>query len=108
MYRSKILLATLLAVTANSVIAEQRDDWIRRILSSGATTATSYTSSRDDRQALAEREDASSFVASAGRIRGPYLEARLQQVRQTHPALQASDMELATAILALSRYAGTE
>ncbi|MNT92876.1 hypothetical protein D3C72_2342320 [compost metagenome] len=46
------------------------------------------------------RDDASSFIASDGAIRGPYLEAELQRLRSEHPALQGrSDQELASAIL---------
>ena len=55
---------------------------------------------RRPRVARLAREDAVSFVASNGEIRGPYLEAALQQMRREQPDLQASDMELATAILA--------
>ncbi|MNJ72461.1 hypothetical protein D3C77_691120 [compost metagenome] len=46
------------------------------------------------------RDDASSFVASNGEIRGPYLEAALQRIRSEHPDLKATDSELANAILA--------
>jgi len=41
----------------------------------------------------------SAFVASGGTIRGVYLESVLQQVRQDNPGLNASDEELANAIL---------
>jgi len=44
-----------------------------------------------------------SFIASGGTIRGAYLEAALQQIRREHPGLQASDQELAAAILAQPR-----
>jgi uncharacterized protein (TIGR02448 family) len=42
----------------------------------------------------------SAFVASDGAIRGAYVESALQQVRQSNPGLQASDADLAKAILA--------
>lgn len=74
--------------------------FVRQILSSGATTASTYMTFRDDKLVAAAREDASSFVASDGEIRGPYLEAMLQQIRSDQPDLQASDMELASAVLA--------
>ncbi|HCP31228.1 MAG TPA: ribonucleotide reductase, partial [Pseudomonas sp.] len=45
-------------------------------------------------------DDAGSFVASEGAIRGPFLESAIKQVRAEHPGLHASDMELANAILA--------
>jgi hypothetical protein len=48
----------------------------------------------------AGRRGAGSFVASEGAIRGPFLEAAMRQVRAENPGMQASDMELANAILA--------
>jgi uncharacterized protein (TIGR02448 family) len=45
------------------------------------------------------RDDLSAFVASGGAIRGVYLESVLQQVRQDNPGLNASDEDLANAIL---------
>lgn len=51
---------------------------------------------------LQARDDAASFVASEGRIRGARLEAALRQLRERDEAArQASDLELAQAILAL-------
>ncbi|EIK54956.1 ribonucleotide reductase subunit alpha [Stutzerimonas stutzeri TS44] len=76
------------------------DGLVRDLLSSGATTASTYLTFKDDKLILPARADASSFVASAGAIRGPYLEAMLHQLRAEQPQLQASDMELASAILA--------
>ncbi|MCQ4263355.1 ribonucleotide reductase [Stutzerimonas stutzeri] len=76
------------------------DGLVRDILSSGATTASTYLTFKDNKLVIPAREDAGSFVASDGAIRGPYLEAMLQQVRSEQPHLQASDMELASAILA--------
>jgi uncharacterized protein (TIGR02448 family) len=45
------------------------------------------------------RDDLSAFVASGGAIRGVYLESVLQQARQDNPGLNASDEDLANAIL---------
>jgi uncharacterized protein (TIGR02448 family) len=39
-------------------------------------------------------------VASNGAIRGPYLEAAITEIRAKNPGMQASDMDLANAILA--------
>ena len=39
------------------------------------------------------------FVASGGAIRGVYLESVMQQIRQDNPGLNASDEDLARAIL---------
>ncbi|MCQ4276435.1 DUF2388 domain-containing protein [Stutzerimonas degradans] len=76
------------------------DGLVRDLLSSGATTASTYLTFKDNKLALPAREDASSFVASDGAIRGPHLEALLRQLRAEQPQLQASDMGLASAILA--------
>ncbi|ACO76736.1 hypothetical protein AvCA_04820 [Azotobacter vinelandii CA] len=80
--------------------AQADDDFVRDIISSGITTASTYLTVKDDKLIVAAREDAGTFVASDGRIRGPYLEAALRQLREADPRLQASDMELAGAILA--------
>ncbi len=76
------------------------DGLVRDLLSSGATTASTYLTFKDNKLVLPAREDASSFVASDGAIRGPHLEALLRQLRAEQPQLQASDMGLASAILA--------
>ncbi|WP_313026716.1 DUF2388 domain-containing protein [Pseudomonas lopnurensis] len=80
--------------------AAMADGLVRDILSSGATTASTYLTFKDNKLVVAAREDAGSFVASDGAIRGPYLEAMLQRLRSEQPQLQTSDMELASAILA--------
>ena len=70
--------------------------------SSAGSSASSGGSSGDDKMVLRARDDAASFVASEGRIRGARLEAALRQLRERNPAARgASDMELARAILAL-------
>ncbi|MGE8497129.1 MAG: DUF2388 domain-containing protein [Pseudomonas sp.] len=76
------------------------DGVLRDILSSGATTASTYLTFKDNKMIVPARDDASSFIASDGEIRGPHLEAALVKLRAEHPDLKASDMELATAILA--------
>lgn len=55
----------------------------------------------DDKVVREARDDAASFVASGGAIRGVRLEAALRHVRSKQPELQADDMGLAQAILAL-------
>jgi uncharacterized protein (TIGR02448 family) len=70
--------------------------------SSAGTSASSDSSSGDDKVVLQARDDAASFVASDGRIRGVQLEAALRCLREHDAAArQASDMQLAKAILAL-------
>lgn len=69
--------------------------------SAGASSAgSSGSSSGDDKVVLQARDDAASFVASDGRIRGAQLEAALRTLRERDPgARQASDLQLAQAIL---------
>ncbi len=92
---NSLLLAALVVGSASASAAGLRD-----ILSSGATTASTYLTFKDKKLIVPAHDEASSFVASGGEIRGPYLEAALQQLRAENPSLQASDMELASAILA--------
>jgi len=65
-------------------------------------TSDTTTSIRDSKIVLAARDDAASFVASQGAIRGAQLEAALTRIRSRVPEAQdASDLVLAEAILAL-------
>ncbi|AEB60813.1 holliday junction resolvasome, helicase subunit [Ectopseudomonas mendocina] len=65
-------------------------------------TSDTTTSLRDMKAVVQARDDAASFVASAGEIRGAQLEAALLTIRQQLPEAQtASDLQLAEAILAL-------
>lgn len=97
--RVKLAAATLalLSLSAGSAMA---DTFWRNVISSGATTASTYLTSKDHKMVLAAQDDAGSFVASDGNIRGPFLESALQKVRADNPGLKATDMELANAILA--------
>ena len=66
------------------------------------SSASSGSTSGDDKVVLRARDDAASFVASEGRIRGARLEAALRRLRERDAAArEASDMQLAQAILAL-------
>lgn len=93
---SPFIFTVLVAFTAPTFA----EGVVRDILSSGATTASTYLTFKDKKLIVPARDDASSYVASAGEIRGPYLQAALNRLRAEHPELQASDMELASAILA--------
>ncbi|MCP8462865.1 DUF2388 domain-containing protein [Pseudomonas sp. ZM23] len=94
-----VIALTLLPLA--SAFAEDRSFW-RGVLTSGATTASTYLTSRDDHKLVGPaQDDAASFIASDGAIRGPYLEAALLKLRNADPALaNTSDSELASAILA--------
>ncbi|VVO29217.1 DUF2388 domain-containing protein [Pseudomonas fluorescens] len=97
--RFKLAVATLalLSIPVGSAMA---DSFWRNVISSGATTGSTYLTFKDHKLMVAAQDDAGSFVASEGGIRGPYLEAAMQKVRADNPGLQATDMELANAILA--------
>lgn len=70
--------------------------------SSAGSSASSGSTSGDDKVVLQARDDAASFVASDGRIRGARLEAALRSLRERNASARASsDMQLAQAILAL-------
>lgn len=65
-------------------------------------TSDTTTSVRDMKVVRAARDDAASFVASGGDLRGAQLEAAFGALRERLPeARYASDLQLAEAILAL-------
>ncbi len=69
--------------------------------SSAGSSASSGSTSGDDKVVLRARDDAAGFVASDGRIRSARLEAALRHLRaHDAQARQASDLQLALAILA--------
>ncbi|NBF01087.1 DUF2388 domain-containing protein [Pseudomonas sp. Fl5BN2] len=97
--RLKIAVVTL-ALLSLPVGSAMADTFWRNVISSGATTGSTYLTFKDHKLIVAAQDDAGSFVASDGNIRGPYLEAAMQKVRAENPGLKATDMELANAILA--------
>jgi uncharacterized protein (TIGR02448 family) len=97
--RLKLAVATL-ALLSLPVGSAMADTFWRNVISSGATTGSTYLTFKDNKLIVAAQDDAGSFVASDGSIRGPYLETAMQKVRADNPGLQATDMDLANAILA--------
>lgn len=95
--KSAIAAVALISLPLGHAMA---DGFWRDVISSGATTASTYLTFKDHKLIVAAQDDAGSYVASQGTIRGPYLEAAMQKVRADNPGLQASDMDLANAILA--------
>ncbi len=95
------LICALLALSTAPAIAGSFAGTSAGSASAGSS-ASSGSTSGDDKVVLQARDDAASFVASEGRIRGAQLEAALRRLRETRAdARQASDMQLAQAILAL-------
>lgn len=91
-----------LAGTASASSFIGTTDTLASGLSNTVKSTTNATSSlADDKVVLAAREDAASFVGSAGEVRGARLEAALTHIRAQAPTLEATDLQLAEAILAL-------
>ncbi|PSS57198.1 DUF2388 domain-containing protein [Pseudomonas sp. BBP2017] len=105
MFRSRLFGAALvlaLASTANATsFVVTTDTIVRGVAASTDATSDVSSSLRDDKIVRAARDDAASFVASHGEIRGVKLESAFAHIRQQAPSLQASDTQLAQAILAL-------
>ncbi|HEY1029326.1 MAG TPA: DUF2388 domain-containing protein [Pseudomonas sp.] len=103
MHAKNVLFASLLTLSmASSVCASSlvaTTDTLLGALAGSAEALSDATSSlRDTKVIRAARDDAASFVASAGTIRGVRLEAALLQLRPHYP--DADDTRLAQAILA--------
>ena len=88
-----------LATSASATSFVVTTDWIADAFGSSSDATSSST--KDDKVIRAARDDAASFVASNGAIRGAQLEAAFVAVRAQYPAARnVSDQELAAAILA--------
>ncbi|MGF6331334.1 uncharacterized protein (TIGR02448 family) [Pseudomonas sp. BS3782 TE3695] len=97
MRRLLLISSLVLCLPVGSAMADVE---AKDVATSAGISASLYSTFKDDKIVIPARDDASSFVASGGTIRGAYLESVLQQIRQDHPDLQASDEDLAKAILA--------
>lgn len=103
-YLLPTILATLcLTATAQAqTLVATSNILVRALDRSLDFTSDTTTSVRDMKVVLAARDDAASFVASAGDIRGANLEAAFAVLRAQLPQVRdASDQQLAEAILAL-------
>jgi len=108
MYMRPILLSAVVAVVLFSATAQAQtlvatsNIIVRALDRTFDFTSDTTTSVRDSKVVLAARDDAASFVASQGQIRGAQLEAAISTIRsQVSEAQGASDLVLAEAILAL-------
>ncbi|WNW12505.1 DUF2388 domain-containing protein [Pseudomonas sp. DTU_2021_1001937_2_SI_NGA_ILE_001] len=101
----RILTATLLLSASCGAFASSflvtTDAIVGAVGASTDATSDVTSSLRDNKLVREARDEAATFVGSAGEIRGARLEAALAHIRQQQPALQASDAQLAEAILAL-------
>nr|WP_298139565.1 DUF2388 domain-containing protein [uncultured Pseudomonas sp.] len=94
------LLSFATGASATSFVATT-DALVGAVAASVDATSDASSSLRDDKVLLAARDDAASFVASRGAIRGVRLQAALMHIRQRAPQLDADDLQLAEAILSL-------
>ncbi|WP_407314126.1 DUF2388 domain-containing protein [Pseudomonas sp. nanlin1] len=97
---ASLLLALTCTAQATSFVVTT-DSIVGALAATTDATSDATSSLRDNKIVRAARDDAASFVASDGDIRGVKLESALAHIRQQAPQLQASDTQLAQAILAL-------
>ena len=100
-----LAIALLLGLSATAAastfytLSDSLSGSVKQISDGTSATSGSFSS---DKVVLAARDDAASYVASGGEIRGVHLEAAFMHIRNRLPsARQASDEQLARAILAL-------
>lgn len=105
MKRLRLIGAAALLACASSAFASSfvvtTDTLVRATSMTSNATSDITNSFRDDKIVLEARDDAASFVASQGDIRGSHLEAALHHIRGKLPSLAANDMQLAQAILTI-------
>ena len=77
------------------------------VATSAGVSASLYSTFKDDKLMIPARDDASSFVASDGAIRGVYLEQVLQRIRQQHPDLNSASDARTTQKLSTGDYITT-
>ncbi|MFC0711017.1 DUF2388 domain-containing protein [Azorhizophilus paspali] len=96
-----IALLLLSTITQARSLEQTSNIVVRSLDRSIDFTSDTTTSIRDMKVVIDARDDAASFVASDGAIRGAQLEAALGAIRERLPeAREASDLALAEAILA--------
>ncbi|WP_296271887.1 DUF2388 domain-containing protein [Pseudomonas sp. UBA6323] len=94
------LLMTLASAASASSFVATTDTLGSALAGSAEATSDATSSLRDSKVVHAAQDDAASFVASNGELRGARLEAALRYLRSQSPDLHsASDLQLAGAIL---------
>lgn len=99
---SALAAAGLLLMAGNAAASSfiGTTDTIGSSLANSVERTSDASTGGNNKVVLQARDDAASFVASNGAIRGVQLEAALQHLRALQPGLEASDMQLAEDILA--------
>lgn len=105
MSRLRLLSAAALLIMAANAQASSfivtTDAVVGALKSTSDATSDLTSSLRDDKIVREARDDAASFVATEGAIRGVKLESAFDHIRQQAPQLNANDAQLAQAILAI-------
>ncbi|WP_133860127.1 MULTISPECIES: DUF2388 domain-containing protein [Pseudomonas] len=93
--RSAALLLGLCLATPVLAFDSTTEGLVKTIYGTSQITTAPF----QNKLVLAARDDAAAFIATDGALRGAQLEETLRALRAADPALQASDRELAEAIL---------
>lgn len=94
---SFIMMLLGAVITLPAMAFESTTDPVVKMLYATQQVSSSFS---NDKIVLAAKSDAATFVASNGEIRGANIEAAFNRIRDLNPALQATDIQLAEAILA--------
>ena len=94
-----LLITPVLMAASWASLAHAFDLTTQGVVATGYATSMVTSAPFDRKLLFAARDDAASFIASDGQLRGAQLESALIYLRQTQPKLHASDLELAHAIL---------
>jgi len=94
-------LLTLASVAHASSFIVTTDSLVGALKATSDASSDATSSLRDNKIVRAAQDDAASFVASNGQIRSVKLESAFDTIRRQAPQLQASDAQLAQAILAI-------
>ncbi|WP_040260504.1 DUF2388 domain-containing protein [Pseudomonas massiliensis] len=99
-FLAALTTVSVASVTQASSFVVTTDALVRAIDATTDTTSDLSSSLRDNKLVQQARDDAASFVASDGAIRGVRLESALAFLREQLPQVQATDTQWAEAIIA--------
>ncbi|WP_348749341.1 DUF2388 domain-containing protein [Pseudomonas rhodesiae] len=95
----RLFIVSVLFSASWSPVASAFDVTIQGTVASAYATSKVTSAPFDRKVVMAAQDDAAAFIASDGQWRGAQLESALDYLRRSQPKLNASDLELAQAIL---------
>lgn len=98
-FSHRLLIVPMLLTACWSPLALAFDLTLQSTVSSAYATSKVTSTPFDKKVVLAAQDDAAAFIATDGQWRGARLESAFDYLRRTQPKLNASDLELAQAIL---------